>query len=146
MSLRNISLLIALSGAPLLTDLAIPTQTQAQVTIPGSCPNLAIPSQAQSKAQDFNSVRALNLARGTAIKLNGGLSVYQPAPCMFATGTDDNDCLIRSSSNGYTYRFLGGSPGWSEYGIQPTTETEIRITPDGRSVSQIIYNGFPRYR
>ncbi|MFL0754812.1 MAG: hypothetical protein AB8A45_04720 [Prochlorococcus sp.] len=126
MSLRNISILIALSGAPLLADLAIPTQAQAQV--------------------QHSKVRALNLARGTAIKINGGLSVYQPAPCMFSTSTDDNDCLIRSSSNGYTYRFLGGSPGWSQYGIQPTTETEIRITPDGRSVSQIIYNGFPRYR
>ncbi len=124
MSLRNISFVIALSGAPFLADLAIATQAQEQIP--------------------YSQVRALNLARGTAIKLNGGLSVYQPAPCMFSTSTDDNDCLIRSSSNGYTYRFLGGSPGWSQYGIQPTTETEIRISPDGRSLSQIIYNGSPR--
>ncbi|MFL0761568.1 MAG: hypothetical protein AB8A34_03865 [Prochlorococcus sp.] len=106
-----------------------------------------MPTQAQAQGQgqvQHSKVRALNLARGTAIKINGGLSVYQPAPCMFSTSTDDNDCLIRSSSNGYTYRFLGGSPGWSQYGIQPTTETEIQISPDGKSVSQIIYNGSPR--
>ena len=124
MSLRNISILIALSGAPLLADLAIPTQAQAQV--------------------QYSKVRALNLARGTAIKINGGLSVYQPAPCMFSTSNGGEDCLIRNTSDGYTYRFLGGTPGWSQDGIEPTKETEIQISPDGKSVQQVIYNGSPR--
>ncbi|MEC9452032.1 MAG: hypothetical protein VYB06_01100 [Cyanobacteriota bacterium] len=124
MSLRTISLLIALSGTACLADLATPTHAQDQ-----------LPS---------SQIRALNLARGTAVKENGGLSVYQPAPCMFDTSNGGNDCLIRNTINGYTYSFLGGDPGWSEYGNQPTKETVIQIAPDGRSVNQIIYNGPPR--
>ena len=124
MSLRNISFVIALSGAPFLADLAIATQAQEQIP--------------------YSQVRALNLARGTAIKENGGLSTYQPALCMFSTGTGGDDCLISNTNDGYTYRFLGGAPGWSENGSSPTIETEIQIAPDGRAVDQIIYNGAPR--
>ena len=58
MSLRTISLVIALSGTACLADLATPTHAQDQ-----------LPS---------SQIRALNLARGTAVKENGGLSVYQP--------------------------------------------------------------------
>ena len=124
MSLRTISIVLALSGAACLTDLASPSKAQAE--------------------DPYSQIRALNLARNTAVQENGGLSVYQPAPCMFATGNGGKDCLIRNTINGYTYSFLGGTPGWSGYGNEPTTETEIQIAPDGRSVNQIIYNGPPR--
>jgi hypothetical protein len=91
-----------------------------------------------------SEVRALNLARNTAVTENGGLSVYRPQQCMFQTSTGGGECLVDESPNGYTFRFLGGSPGWPSDGSDATTETEIQISPDGRSVIGIIYNGAPR--
>ncbi|CAI8174665.1 MAG: hypothetical protein AB8A46_06065 [Prochlorococcus sp.] len=126
MSLRTIPILLALTGAPLIATVIAPQQVQADDIVPAS------------------TVRALNLARNTAVKENGGLSVYRPEPCMFSTSTGGGNCLIRNTINGFTYQFLGGQPGWPEDGSQPTTETEIQIAPDGRSVNQIIYNGPPR--
>ena len=91
-----------------------------------------------------SEVRALNLARNTAVTENGGLSVYRPQQCMFQTSTGGGECLVDESPNGYTFRFLGGSPGWPADGSDATTETEIQISPDGRNVIGIIYNGAPR--
>jgi len=101
------------------------------------------PVLAQS-AVPYSAVRAINLARNAAVQLNGGLSIYHPASCMFATASEDNACLISNDSDGYTFRFQGGSPGWQVLNLPPTRETEIQISPDGRSVSRIIYNGSPR--
>ena len=101
------------------------------------------PVLAQS-AVPYSAVRAINLARNTAVQLNGGLSVYRPAQCMFQTARADNPCLIANNSKGYTFRFLGGAPGWPANNTRPTRETEIQISPDGRTVSQVIYNGAPR--
>jgi hypothetical protein len=92
----------------------------------------------------FSGVRAINLARNTAIKLNGGLSVYQPAACMFNNGTDGGSCLVALNERGYLYRFQGGPPGWQQLGLAPSTETELLVSPDGRSVRELIYNGVPR--
>jgi hypothetical protein len=89
-------------------------------------------------------VRALNLARNTAVAENGGLNVYQPQPCMFKTSAGGGSCLIRNNADGFTFRFLGGKPGWSENNGPATTETEIRIAPDGKAVERVIYNGAPR--
>ena len=91
-----------------------------------------------------SQVRALNLARNTAVTENGGLGVYRPQPCMFQTGSGGGDCLVDDSPSGYTFSFLGGSPGWPENGSDATTETEIQVAADGRSVISIIYNGSPR--
>lgn len=91
-----------------------------------------------------SQVRALNLARNTAVTENGGLTVYRPQPCMFQTNTGGGECLVDDSPTGYTFSFLGGNPGWPENGSAATTETEIQIAPDGRSVIGIIYNGAPR--
>ena len=89
-------------------------------------------------------IRSLNLARNTAVTDNGGLSTYRPEPCMFRTGDGGGDCLVNKSHAGYTFSFLGGRPGWPEDGSLPTTETEIQISADGRSVDAVIYNGVPR--
>ncbi|MEY4360364.1 MAG: hypothetical protein RLZZ631_1850 [Cyanobacteriota bacterium] len=87
--------------------------------------------------------RALNLARNTAIQLNGGLSRYMPAACMFSTGGSGGSCLIQTDSAGFLFRFNGGAPGWQQLGTPATTTTEIRISPDGRSVVELLYNGAP---
>lgn len=91
-----------------------------------------------------SQIRALNLARNTAVTENGGLGVYRPQPCMFNTSAGGGECLVQDDANGYTFKFLGGQPGWPEDGSDPTTETELQVAPDGRSVTRIIYNGSPR--
>lgn len=85
--------------------------------------------------------RAMNLARNTAITLNGGLSVYRPAACMFSSGGSGGSCLVQNNNQGFLFRFNGGAPGWQELGKPPTFTTEILISPDGRTVSELVYNG-----
>lgn len=122
MALREITLMLLLSGAPWLSEFTSSSPVNAQYV-----------QQAEQ--------RALNLARTVAIKENGGLGVYRPEKCMFATAAGPNPCLIQANPTGFTYRFVGGAPGWQESDAPPSTETEIRIAPDGRSVLGMIYNG-----
>lgn len=90
----------------------------------------------------FTRQRATNLARMQAEKLNGGLSVYRPDACMYNRAA--GSCLIKADAEGYTFRFLGGPPGWQVLGLPPNTETELRISADGRQVLGVVYNGAPR--
>ncbi len=99
---------------------------------------------AQDGPVPYSAIRALNLARNVAVQTNGGLGVYRPAQCMYETASAGNQCLLSSDANGYLFRFLGGAPGWQQLGLPATTETEIRVAADGRSVLEIVYNGAPR--
>jgi len=101
----------------------------------------SLPALAQVSAAN---VRALNSARNWAVNNNGGLSVYRPAACMFNTGDGGGSCLTQDNSQGFRFKFLGGAPGWQQQGTPATTETEIQISSDGRTVSNVIYNGAPR--
>lgn len=85
--------------------------------------------------------RAINLARNTVVKLNGGLSQYMPSACMFSSGGSGGSCLVQHNAQGFLFRFDGGTPGWQQLGTPATTTSEILISPDGRSVVQVIYNG-----
>lgn len=98
---------------------------------------------ALAQVSDSN-VRAVNLARNWAVNSNGGLSVYVPAACMFNTSDGGGSCLIQTNNQGYTFRFLGGAPGWQQEGLAPTTETQLTVSPDGRSITNVGYNGSPR--
>lgn len=91
-----------------------------------------------------SQIRAINTARNAAVTANGGLSVYRPAKCMFETTNPFNKCLISNDDNGFVFRFLGGPPGWQQLNLQPTLQTQIRISNDGRTVLQTIYNGPPQ--
>ena len=105
----------------------------------------AAPARAQAEAAvPFSAVRALNLARNTAVQSNGGLGLYRPDKCMLETASAVNKCLISSTSDGYLFRFLGGAPGWQQLDLAASVETEIRISSDGRTVLGIDYNGAPR--
>jgi hypothetical protein len=99
------------------------------------------PSQAQSSS-GYDVLRAVNTARLSAEFINGGVSKYRRASCMFQSLP--NPCLITSNSNGLLFRFLGGPPGWQQLKLAPTVETEIMISPDGRSVLSVPFNGPPR--
>lgn len=115
---------LGLAGAPALAQTQIQTQPQG--------------------VEPFSGVRALNTARNAAINLNGGLSKYRPAACMFATDIAGGECLLQRDAEGYLFRFLGGAPGWQQLGLPATTETELQVSRDGRSVLRVIYNGKPR--
>lgn len=90
-------------------------------------------------ASGYSVLRATIMARIKAEILNGGLSYYRAASCMYEQ--NGGVCLIERSQNGYLYRFLGGPPGWQQLGKAPTSETEMLVAPDGRSVISVIYNG-----
>lgn len=100
---------------------------------------LAAPALAQ---MSINQVRAANLARMEAERLNGGLSNYFTANCMHQRG--GGACMIQSGPNGYLFQFLGGPPGWETNQQAATVETRILVSPDGTQVVSVDYNGSPR--
>ena len=114
---------------------------------PSPGPALAQKAPAGVAAEvSFARVRAVNLARETAVKLNGGLTLYRPAKCMFDTSLAGGNCLIRRNNQGFLFRFLGGAPGWQQLGLPPNWETEILVSPDGRQVVQVVFNQPPSNR
>ncbi len=92
-----------------------------------------------TSADPLAARRAINLARGTAVSLNGGLSQYRPASCMFRTAAG-NPCLTRSDTSGLEFTIPGGKPGWEESGDNPNVLTVVIISPDGRTVLESIQN------
>jgi hypothetical protein len=109
-----------------------------------AAPLLPLPPVHAQMTQElaFQRGRAANTARMRAEQLNGGLAVYRAAGCMFERS--GGSCLIRSSPEGFLFRFLGGPPGWQQLGLSANRETEILISPDGRQVLAVPYNGPPR--
>ena len=96
----------------------------------------AQPVMAQQESRELvptASKRAINLARGTAAKSNGGLRLYHPARCMYGNPTN-NPCLTKRDASGFEFRFMGGPPGWEVLGLPPTVMSIVLIAPDGRSV------------
>ena len=104
--------------------------------------SLVTGQQARAQVTDAQQ-RAVNVARMRAEAINGGLSRYRAARCMYSTSSGGGDCLV-STNDGYTFRFDGGAPGWQEAGEPASVETELKISPDGRQVEAEIYNGSPR--
>jgi hypothetical protein len=104
---------------------------------------LRLPAGAEERITP-ERVRAINMARTYAVRLNGGLAAYRPARCMFATAARSNPCILRDDENGILFRFEGGVPAWEQTDTPPILETEILIAPDGRSIRKLIYNGPPR--
>ena len=87
--------------------------------------------------------RSVNLAREAAVKLNGGLSKYRPAGCMFK-GSERNPCIVQVNAQGIVFQIPGGPPGWEQEGQPPTVLTVLRVAPDGRSLLETISNGTPQ--
>ena len=97
----------------------------------GSSQSLKSPSE--TTVDPLAARRAINLARGTAVSLNGGLSQYRPSTCMFASAIG-NPCITRSDSQGIEFTIPGGPPGWEQNDEGPSVVTMVVIAPDGRSV------------
>ena len=101
------------------------------------------PAQAQiTQEQAYQRGRAANLARMKAEVMNGGLGVYRAAACMHQLS--GGPCLVETAQEGILFRFYGGPPGAEQQGEPPTVESEILISPDGRRVVEVLYNGPPR--
>ena len=128
-------------GLAVTLNFVIPLPLRAQwfgesIDVPGaSAPSSSIDSVKTSRSE---RQRAVNLARSAVVRLNGGLSVYRPDKCMFSSQA--KGCLIKSDSSGFLFVFDGGRPGWQQLGLAPTYQTKILVSPDGRSVSRIVYN------
>jgi len=100
---------------------------------------LAWPALAE---MSVSQVRAANLARMQAERINGGLSRYFTANCMHQKG--GGACMVKSDGQGYHFDFLGGPPGWEVNGQRATVQTRILINPAGTQVVKLEYNGAPR--
>jgi len=103
-------------------------------------PIIAFSTPTRAQVDAMAPKRALNLARDTAIRMNGGLSKYRPGRCMYK-GVSNNPCLAQRDGSGFIFHFPGGTPGWQESGTLPTKVTVLRVSPDGRMITQIIHNG-----
>ena len=90
-------------------------------------------SPSETTIEPLAARRAINLARGTAVSLNGGLGQYRPGTCMFASAMG-NPCITRSDSQGIEFTIPGGPPGWEQNDEEPSVVTVVVIAPDGRSV------------
>ena len=84
----------------------------------------------------FAARRAINLARGTATRRNGGLRIYRPGICMYESASN-NPCLIHAGPEGFEFKIPGGAPGWEQSAGSPVVMTRILVAADGRSVLQI---------
>ena len=118
---------------PALLGVALPLLSTLTVFAP-----LALRAAEVPRTQE----KAANVARMKAETLNGGLTKYRTAACMHQLG--GGSCMVRASSDGYRFQFLGGAPGWETMNRKPTVETQIMVSPDGTKVEKVIYNGVPR--
>ena len=99
-----------------------------------------LPTPARAQTDPMAPKRALNLARDTAIRMNGGLSNYRPGRCMYK-GIANNPCLAQRDASGFIFHIPGGQPGWQESGTPPTQVTVLHVSPDGRAIKQTTHNG-----
>lgn len=121
----------------------VPLRAFLRVAVSSALPAFIVAGPVLAQVSDAN-VRAVNTARNWAVNANGGLSVYVPASCMFETANGGGACLVNSTPQGFVFRFAGGPPGWQVEGRPPSLQTQIQISPDGRSVVNVPYNGAPR--
>ncbi|NJK41417.1 MAG: hypothetical protein HC934_08775 [Acaryochloridaceae cyanobacterium SU_2_1] len=77
--------------------------------------------------------RAKNIARQTAINVNGGLGNYRPEASMF--GPAATAPHVKNSDGSITFRFSGGIPGYTI----PSVETIVTVAPN--NAVTLTYNG-----
>jgi len=121
---------------------AQPALAQTPQPAPAAAPS-AVERLRAAEQDSQNLQRAINLARNTAVQLNGGLGLYQPGLCM-VEARRAKECVISRGPAGLVFRFPGGTPGWVAEQRPASFETELSIAADGRSVLKVIYNGAPR--
>ena len=124
---------------PALLGVALPLLSTITALAPLA---LVAPLEVRAAEVPRTQEKAANVARMKAEALNGGWTKYRTAACMHQLG--GGSCMVRASSDGYRFQFLGGTPGWETMNRKPTVETQIMVSPDGTRVENVIYNGAPR--
>ena len=52
-----------------------------------------------------------------------------------------NPARAQTDADGFVFHFPGGHPGWQEAGTPPSQVTVLRVSADGRAITQTIHNG-----
>ena len=117
-------------------------RTLARLSAAGLALSASVLIRPADAQMEVSQIRAANLARMEAERINGGLTRYFTANCMHQRG--GGDCMVNSGPNGYLFQFLGGPPGWETLRQSATVQTRILISPDGTQVVNVEYNGAPR--
>ena len=152
--LRRSSLLASLilgAALPLATPAQASSQAQAisQVQKNSQAQNISqvqnfsqVEKISEAQASSQAQLRAANLARMEAERLNGGLNHYVASQCMHQRA--GASCLLQANDAGFLFRFPGGTPGWEANRRAATVESQILISADGKRIEKVIYNGVPR--
>jgi hypothetical protein len=107
------------------------------VPTPNSVPSNPAPSNPVPSNYGIDNPilqRAMNLARQTAEKANGGLNQYRAESAMY--GPASQSPFVDNGNNTWTFTFLGGVPGFTT----PTLESVITVAKDASRIT-IDYNG-----
>ena len=129
--------------------LATPAQASSQVQASSQAQNISqvqnfnqVEKISEAQASSQAQLRAANLARMEAERLNGGLNHYVASQCMHQRA--GASCLLQANDAGFLFRFPGGTPGWEANRRAATVESQILISADGKRIEKVIYNGVPR--
>lgn len=139
--LRRSAIRWTLSGLTLL-GLAYAGMPQARSQEAGS-PDILSCQDVKNREESEALQRAQNLARQAAESENGGLGRYQAEAAMFNSrvASDTVTCQFDRAAQLFTFRFLGGEPGWVQKGLQPTVESVVSVTTSKPPEIRVDYNG-----
>ncbi|MBW4554141.1 MAG: purine nucleoside permease [Aphanocapsa sp. GSE-SYN-MK-11-07L] len=119
---------IAKDGSQVTVDYNGPIRDPAKV------PSASTPANpGSSSAAGIPLRRAMNLARQTAERANGGLSAYRAEAAMY--GSTDTAPIKDNGNDTWTFSFRGGTPGFTT----PTIESVVTVSKAGQVT--LDYNG-----
>jgi hypothetical protein len=139
--LRSLATRWILSGLTLFSVAAIGMpQARSQEA---ASPDIMSCQDVKNREESEALQRAQNLARQAAESANGGLGRYQAEEAMFNSraASETATCQFDRAAQLFTFRFLGGEPGWVQKGLQPRIESVVSVTASKPPEISVDYNG-----